>query len=386
MGDLLRNLDLPTNVHQRYHERKYVMHETGILILTHSSRKTDLNLCSKEHFIQRYSDPDRLAKLSPFENLPPEKHFHSYTGWVSFFRILGTQSNHFSLKYCGSIRANNKIQHAVLLDYQNLLVGYESSLELWRAHQPISLFKRITANCFVVKKRYDHPHLAGLHTIFLLPGHRAIISASAADAVLIFNLRTGKVEKELRMPTEIYGHNYDLTEEMDLREHYIHNDCQTTHINCAYPMNSGHKIVVSTLIQGAIGVFDLKTNKYEELTRGFVGCHSSRVSDDGQIYFADSVSGSLIFLNQSGNITNKFSVDSRWLHDVQQIKGEIYAFALADSNELHVYNIRTGDLLARKRFLTLPFEASNAIIKGFVQWLPFWVGNSTQFLSYQQDS
>lgn len=361
------------------------MDETNVLILTHSSRKTDLNLCSKEHFIQRYSDPERLIKLSPFEDLPPEKHFHSYTGWVSFFRILKTNKNPFSLNYFGSIKTNNKIQHAVLLDDQNLLVGYESGLEHWRFHCPIGLLKRITTKCFRVKKQYDHPHLSGLHTVFLLPEHRAIISASAADAVLIINLRTGKVEKELRMPAEIYGHNYDLNEDMDLRKHYIHNDCQTTHINCAYPMNNYRKIVVSTLIQGAIGIFDLKTNQYEELSRGFIGCHGSRISDDGQIYFADSASGSLIFLNQNGNIANKFSVNSRWLHDVQQIKEDIYAFAIADANELHIYNIRTGDLLKRKKFLTLPFETSNAIINKFIQRLPFWVGNSTQFLSYQQD-
>jgi WD40 repeat protein len=353
------------------------MYEIGILILTHSSRTIDLKQCSKEFFIQRYSNPGRLSSLVPFEDLPPINDFQSYTAQISFFRILETKGNCLIFTYCGSITSNRKIQHAVFLNDKDLLVAFESGLELWRAHQPIGLFKRITANCFVVQKQYDHPHLSGVHTVFQLPGNRVAISASAPDAVLILNLRTKEIEKKLRMPEEIYGSNYNLTEEMDLREHYIHNDCQTTHINCAYPMNSGHQLVVSTLIQGAIGVFDLKNDNYEELTRGFIGCHSSRVNDDGQIYFADSVSGSLIFLDQKGNMSKKFSVDSRWLHDVQQIKGDIYAFSISDLNELRVYNIETGELLFRKKFWRFPvdkFKILSRLIPGSVQ-------NSTQFLS-----
>ena len=349
----------------------------GIILLTHSSRTTDLNQCSKEYFTQRYSDPERLSKLVPFENLPPTKDFQSYSGQISFFRIFETNKNGFRFKHCGTITSKLKIQHAVILNDKDLLVAFESGLELWRSHRPINMLKRITANCFVLQKQYDHPHLSGVHTVFQLPGNRAAISASAPDAVLIFNLRTNEVEKTLRMPEEIYGHNYDLTEEMDLREHYIHNDCQTTHINCAYPMNNGNQLVVSTLIQGAIGVFDLENDNYEELTRGFIGCHSSRISDDGQIYFADSVTGSLIFLDHNGNMSRKFSVESRWLHDVQQIKGNIYAFSVGDLNELRVYNIKTGEQLFRKKFWKFPvdkFKILSRLIPGSIQ-------NSTQFLS-----
>jgi hypothetical protein len=136
--------------------------------------------------------------------------------------------------------------------------------------------------------------------------------------------------------------------------------------------------VISTLIQGAVGVFDLETGAYEEIVRGFVGCHGARVSAEGEVYFADSTAGHLVFLDSRGRIARRFDAGSRWLHDVQQVRGSVYAFALADSNELRVWDVDREELLYRRRFLTWPVEG----LFGLAQRTPFWLGNSTQALSF----
>ena len=79
------------------------------------------------------------------------------------------------------------------------------------------------------------------------------------------------------------------------------NDLQTTHINDASSMDGGSRVVVSTLIQGAIGVFDLGGGSYQEVTRGLVGCHAARVNDEGVIYFADNCGGALVELERKNS-------------------------------------------------------------------------------------
>ncbi len=214
-----------------------------------------------------------------------------------------------------------------------------------------------------------------------MPGDRALLSCSASDALLILHLETGEIEKVLRMPADVYGHNYDLNDlrgETDLRRHYVGDEQQTTHVNAAHPFNGGRRAVVSTLIQGAVGVFDLETGAYEEIARGFVGCHGARVSAEGEVYFADSTAGHLVFLEDQGQIARSFDAGSRWLHDVQQIRGSVYAFALADANELRVWDVDREELLYRRRFLSWPVEG----LFGLARRAPFWLGNSTQALSF----
>lgn len=357
------------------------MDDLGILILTHSSRLTDTQQCSVNYLTRRYEDSERLKKLPPFENLPEISEQKYLTGSVSIYRVLLVHGNNrLYFKFIGNIKGKGRerAQHVAMLNSSDLLVGYEEYLELWRFPKPLQSFERITMDSFSVEKQYQHPFFPGLHTVNLISKGHAVISCSAPDAILILNVNTGQVVQTLRMPDYIYGHNYDLIPEMDLKRHYIGNDYQTTHINSAYPMQDGRRILVSTLIQGAIGIFDLRDRSYQELIRGFVGCHGARVNDAGRIYFADSVTGCLVFLDDDGSITKRFGVNSRWLHDVHQIKGDIYAFSVADLNELHVYNIQTGDLLFRENFFTCRYRILNRICRKF----PFWMGNSTQLLSY----
>ncbi|HKI01600.1 MAG TPA: hypothetical protein VKK31_06440 [Thermoanaerobaculia bacterium] len=338
------------------------MNPLGTLALTHSSRRTNLSRCSAEFLARRFGDPGRLDRLPPFESLPPPEPL--YCGAASFVEILEDARGQLHFRPGASWKDREKVQHVVALG-DGLLVGFEQRVEL-------------------LGRRYEHPLLAGLHTVAPLPGGRALLSCSASDALLVLDLATGEVEKVLRMPANLYGRNYDLGPGMDLRRHHIGDEQQTTHVNAAHPFDGGRRAVVSTLIQGAVGVFDLETGAYEEIVRGFVGCHGARVSAAGEVYFADSTAGHLVFLDDRGRTARRFDTGSRWLHDVQQIRGSIYAFALADANELRVWDIDQGDcgeLLYRRRFFTWPVEG----LFGLARRAPFWLGNSTQALSFNPD-
>ena len=333
------------------------MNPFGTLALTHSSRRTNLSRCSAEFLARRFGDPGRLGRLPPFESLPPPEPL--YCGAASFHEVMEDGRGRLHFRPGASWKHREKVQHVASLGEDGLLVGFEQRVEL-------------------AGRRYEHPFLAGLHTVAPLPGGRALLSCSASDALLVLDLATGDVEKVLRMPADLYGHNYDLGPGMDLRQRYVGDEQQTTHVNAAHPFDGGRRAVVSTLIQGAVGVFDLETGAYEEIVRGFVGCHGARVNAAGEVYLADSTAGRLVCLDDRGRIVRSFDAGSRWLHDVQQIRGSVYAFALADANELRVWDIDRGELLYRRRFFNWPVEG----LFGVARRTPFWLGNSTQALSF----
>jgi hypothetical protein len=344
------------------------LEELGILTLTHSSRTTNLARCSAQFLTRRFGDPGRLRGLPPFASLPPAPVL--YSGAVSFYRVL-MEEGRVRLESLGHVRSRDRIQDAALLGADDLLIGFENRLERWRLRVPYTLAE------IEVIGRFEHPHLAGLHTVEPLDDGRVALSCSSSDAVLIVDLARGTVERTLRMPSSLYGQGYELSEAADLRRHAIPDEAQTTHINAAHRAG-GSRLVVSTLIQGAIGCFDLATGAYEELCRGFVGCHGARMSAEGEFYFADSAAGTLVFLTPEGRIARRFLTGSRWLHDVQQIAGSVYAFALADSNELQVYDVASGELLWRRRFRHWPLPGWFAVARR----LPGWLGNSVQALGF----
>lgn len=347
----------------------------GVLALTHSSRRVDPERSSLRFLTERFASPDRLQDLPPFEGLGPPPTL--YSGAVSLFRVwVGGEGPR--LEPLGRVKHRDKIQHAVVAGERDLWVGYEHRLEHWRLPAPIFELPRLRDRDLARVRRIEHPHLAGLHTVDPCGGGRALVSCSAPDAVLVVRVATGEVERVLAMPAELYGRGYELTPEMDLRRHYVDDDHQTTHVNSASAIDGGRRVVISTLIQGAVGVFDLEDGGYRELARGFVGCHGARASDAGEIYFADSVEGALVFLGRDGAVARRFPVGSRWLHDVQQIAGGVYAFALADANELRLYDVERGVLLERRKFVTWPVEG----LFGLARRAPFWLGNSVQALSF----
>ncbi|HEV7506919.1 MAG TPA: hypothetical protein VGS07_18660 [Thermoanaerobaculia bacterium] len=348
----------------------------GVLTLTHSSRTTNLARCSVQFLTRRFGNPERLRDLPPFASLPPAEVL--YSGAVSFHRILG-EGGRIRLESLGHVRSRDRIQDVAVLGPDDLLIGFENRLERWRLRAPIDRLKRVTAGEIEIVGRFEHPHLVGLHTLEPLGDDRVALSCSASDSVLIFDLNEGRVERTMRLPSSLYGQGYELGESDDLRRHAIPDEGQTTHVNAAHRAG-GSCLVVSTLIQGAIGCFDLASGGYEEICRGFVGCHGARQSAEGEIYFADSPGGRLVFLNPEGWIARSFATGSHWLHDVQQIAGSIYAFALADSNELRIYDVASGELLWRRSFLVWPLPG----MFGAARLLPGWLGNSVQALGFHR--
>jgi hypothetical protein len=350
----------------------------GVLTLTHSSRETNLERCSVQFLTRRFADPARLAAPPPFDDLPPAPTL--YSGAVSFFLAFddGTGTGRLHLRRLGSVRSRDRIQHAAVLPSGDVLIGFEHRVVRWRARQPIPEMDRIDAMDFQVAARFEHPHMAGLHTVEPLGPDRVAISCSSPDAVLLLDLGEGKPGRILRLPRDLYGRNYDLAPGMDLRRHYIPDELQIAHVNAASPDRTGRWLAVSTLIQGAVGVFDLESGRYDEVTRGFVGCHGARFDDRGNLYFADSTTGTLVMLTEEGKIARRFGTGSRWLHDVQQLQGSVYAFALADSNELRVYDIDKDELLFKATFTIWstenPDEGDPPV---------GWLGNSVQALGWR---
>jgi hypothetical protein len=340
----------------------------GVLTLTHSSRTTNLDRCSAQFLTRRFGDPERLRDLPPFESLPPAPVL--YSGAVSFYRVL-MEEGRVRLESLGHVRSRDRIQDVAVLGPDDLLVGFENRLERWRLRAPYTLAQ------IEVAWRFEHPHLVGLHTVEPLEDGRVALACSAPDAVLILDLKEGRVDPTLRLPSSLYGQGYELRDSDDLRRHAIPDEAQTTHVNAAHRAGPS-RLVVSTLIQGAIGCFDLESGGYEEVCHGFVGCHGARRSAEGETYFADSPGGRLVFLNPDGWITRSFATGSHWLHDVQQIAASVYAFALADSNELRIYDVASGELLWHRRFLVWPLPG----MFGVARRLPGWLGNSTQALGF----
>ncbi len=349
----------------------------GLLCLTHSSRRTNLERCSPQFLERRFGDADRLRRPPPAASLPPATHL--YSGGLSLYRVV-EDGGRVRVLPLGALRSRVRIQHAAFVDAHHLLVGCEHHLESWRLRRSAALVTRLAAARPELAGRCEDPHLAGLHTVAPLPGGGAVLSCSAADALLVVDDAAAAVVRRLPLPATVYPRAYPLTPELDLRRHYVPDRLQAAHVNAAFPDASGRWIAVSTLIQGAIGVYDLQRERYEEVTRGFVGCHGARFDDAGRLYFADSTAGALIVLDDGGRIAHRFAVGSRWLHDVQQIAGGIYAFALADRNELRVVDVDRDQVLYRRRFATWPAEVGFALARAW----PRWLGNSVQALSYHR--
>lgn len=349
--------------------------QNPVLCLTHSGRITTGRFCSREHLERRFSRSGRLENLPPLHHLRPQRIHRD--GAISFYRLQFDCGRAMRILPLCVVKTKPRAQHVARLDDYRLLVAFEGSVECWRFHSPLGTMNPGAQAEYRVEHSFSHPLLCGIRTIYPLQRERVVLACSGPDAVLIFNWSTGRLERCLRMPADLYGHNYELSPEVDLHRNYIGNDRQTTHLNAAYPDPGGRRILVSTLIQGAIGCFDLETGGYRELARGFTGCHGARLDHRGQIYFADSCSGTLVFLDRDGTVSARFPTPSRWLHDALQLAPDIFALALADSNELRVVHLGTGELLFRQKFLTCP----SLLLQPLYRLLPKWIGNSLQFLS-----
>ncbi len=231
------------------------MRPVGVLTLTHSSRETNLERCTVQFLTRRFSDPARLAAPPPFDSLPPAPTL--YSGAVSFFQVFEDGTGRFHLRRLGSVRSRDRIQHAAVLPSGDVLVGFEHRVVRWRSRLPIPEMGQINAMDFQVAARFEHPHMAGLHTVDPVGAERVAVACSSPDAVLLLEAGEGKVERILRLPRDLYGRNYELAPGMDLRRHYIGDELQIAHLNAAFADRTGRYLAVSTLIHGVVGVFDL---------------------------------------------------------------------------------------------------------------------------------
>lgn len=299
-----------------------------LITLSHSTRPVEFERITLNFLTKRYSKGDRLCNPPPLHSLSGEYLPH-YIGNVTLWSWDDDGDAAPTLREC--IVRDYKAQHALVIG-DSLVICGTAFIEIYPLESDRSRPGR----------RISHPWFSGGHTVFMDERGMLAVSCSAPDAILVFDWE-GNLVEALRMPESIYGTNYELRSADDLRRNYIHNDLQLTHINCAFPNERGY--LCSTLIQGAIGLFR-PDRSYVEIVRGFVGCHGVRTRPglDG-FYFADTVNGNLIEMDWHGKILRRFSVDSRWLHDVEHVGGEDYLFSLSDRNRVEIWD--TGTLTKR---------------------------------------
>ena len=310
------------------------------LALTHTTRVWDFDRCTQDYLRERYACPGRLDALPPFAELKPARNFRSYSGRLTFFEVMIGQ-NYIDCRITRCLDSYHKIQHAHTVNGK-LVVCYEDYLlvlpSVNAALDPVASEHEIV--------RIDDPWFAGLHTVFPWGPDCCLVSASAPDAVLLVDLVTRKVVERWRLPPEIYGRNYELTPEMSVHAHYIDNDIQLGHLNCAFPDDRGG-FWLSTLGQGDVGHVR-PDGAYERLLSGFVGCHGIRYSDElNCLYFVDSCSGRLMSIDDSRATLVLGSVNSCWLHDAQHLAGSLFLLCLGDRNEISILDTSSNIEIAR---------------------------------------
>lgn len=301
-----------------------------LLCVVHTDRPMQEPRNDINYLERRFDSALRLPPAQPFETLEPSSAFSPYLGTITVYNIGETGERPPEL-VCAFKPGTYKPSHAMWHNDRLWVLGGEH-IEVYDAH--LNSLKVIR-----------DPWLAGTHTIAPDDHGRVLVSCSASDAILAFDAGTGDLSQFWRVPEDRYGRNYSLDRAHSVVDHYIDNDRQLTHINCGWPWRGG--LLVSLLIQGAIGWSD-GNGGYRELVRGFVGCHGARVrSDIEEIYFADSCSGMLVFLDPHGVIIRRVGTGSRWLHDAVQIGGDLFAVAPFDFNEVVLLNVATRQVAWR---------------------------------------
>lgn len=316
-----------------------------IVLLSHSNRPVDFAQCSLDALTQRYADPHRLDRLPPLQTLAALSTQRHIPAGLTVLRLT-LDGNAATLNEIATFDPpGRKVQHAALVGGR-LVVCLEDALLVFDAPDVARLPPQLDmAAAYTI----DDPWFSGLHTVFATGPDSCIVSASAPDAVLEVDLAAGCVTARIPLPEAVYGHGYALTEADDLRAHYVSNDYQRTHINSASPDGEGG-IVLSTLIQGDIGHLDAG-GRYRVVSSGHVGCHAARTTaDSAAFYFADSCNGDLVVIGPDGSEQRRFATGSRWLHDVQQVAGDLFLCCPGDRNTLELVDIAQGRTLLAQRF------------------------------------
>lgn len=316
----------------------YLTALTVPLAVTHTSRVWDRERCAQDFLRERYRRSDRLTGLPEFEELPSAEQARAYSGRLTLFDLTVDESGiHFTATRC--IDSEHKVNHACKMGDQ-LVVCLDDYLAVLPAS--LNLFEDRGRRI----ERIDDPWFAGLQMIFPVDDTHCVISASAPDALMLLDLPQRRVVRRWRVPAERYGRNYELTETMSVHDHFIANDMQLTHLNCAYPDGRGG-FWISTLAQGDIG-YVAADGAYEVVASGFVGCHGIRDSRELDcLYFSDSCTGHLIGIGADRAPRVIGTVDSRWLHDAQHLAGDLFLLSLGDRNAIVVLDTASNTEVAR---------------------------------------
>jgi hypothetical protein len=304
----------------------------SLLCVAHSDRPLQEPANEINYIESRYASPARLPPAFPFESLRPAREHDPHLGGVTIYDI-GEGGERAPELVCAFRPKTYKPQHCLWLNDRLWVLGTEH-IEIYDP-------------CLKSLRQIRDPWLSGGHTMAADGAGGVLVSCSASDSVLRFDEATGALTGVLRLPEELYGFNYPLARHDSVVDHFIDNDLQLAHVNCAWPWRGG--ILTTSLIQGAVGWFDPQGD-YQELVRGFVGCHGARIRDDAdELFFSDSCSGMVVFLGAGGAPARRVGTGSRWLHDAIQIRGNLFAMALFDQNQVLLMNVATREVVGRIR-------------------------------------
>jgi hypothetical protein len=309
------------------------------ILVSHTSRHWVREQCDREYLRQRWAKPGRLDFLDPFDTLP--RHAAPYFGLLSVFRIelsrrgaSGRMLHHYV--------SSQKVVHAAVMGTK-IIVAFDDSVAIFdRPGDRIDLDPD-SGRCLA------DPWFGGLHTAIPVDDTTCLLSSSAADAVLWLDTFSGSVVRRWRLPSDRYGSNYRLDATTRLSEHYIPNDFQLGHLNCAAPDGQGGAFV-SVLGQGDIAHVSA-SGGFELMATGFVGCHSIRfAAQQDLLYFCDSCSGRLMRVEGPQRVAPLFETGSLWLHDAVHLTADLFVMTVADRNGLVLADVKRGNALAEWDF------------------------------------
>ena len=319
------------------------------VLISHSSRRWFADHCDRGYLASRFAKPDRLRSVPPFESLPPNQ--APYHGMLSVLRIELSRAgvdSHVARHYTSV----EKVVHAATMT-DRVLLCFDAGM---------AVFPRARANAGIdidvrAGERLSDPWFGGLHTVIPIDRRTCLVSSSGADGILWLDVEQKKVVRRWRLPAERYGTNYALDETTSLTDHYIPNDLQLGHLNCASPDGRGG-VYFSVLGQGDVGHLD-PSGACDILASGHVGCHGVRYSAQlGWVYFCDSCGGRLMRIDGDGRSTVLFDAGSRWLHDAVHLSDGLFLLALGDRNQLVLADAHAG-----RRVAEWDFTASEGTIQ-----------------------
>lgn len=311
------------------------------VLISHSSRIWNAAQCDRAYIESRYAKPGRLNDLPAFDSLP--RNAAPYHGLLSVLR-LNLSPDTVTAQMRHHYVSPEKVVHAAVVG-SNLVVCSDSGVAVFAGVDDENVGHVDSSNV----EQISDPWFGGLHTVIPVDGTVCLLSSSGADAILWLDLSRKAITKRWRLPESRYGVNYALDERMSLVEHYIPNDFQLGHLNCAAPDGSGGAFF-SVLGQGDIGHISA-TGEWTLLATGYVGCHGVRYNAcDDSVYFSDSCGGRLMRVDSERRVSMLFDAKSRWLHDAVHLTGDLFLMTLGDQNRLVLADTRRATRVAEWDF------------------------------------